>query len=54
VAETRSPEKPHDFLKLGTLMDLWKLSQDPENRQIVRSFDVPMGDVSVVVPPQYR
>jgi hypothetical protein len=30
------------------------LAQDPNNLQIVNALDIPMGDVSVTVPPQYR
>jgi len=45
---------PDAGLKKGTLMDLYKLSQDAEKCQAVNLLDAPMGQFSVAVPPQYR
>lgn len=54
VAELRTENDPDGCLKTGTLMDLFKLSGDPEKYQPVNVLDIPMGDMSVGVPPQYR
>jgi hypothetical protein len=52
--EYRTRDNPNEGLKWGTLMDLYKLSQNPNNDHIVNFLDLPMGHSSVGVPPQYR
>jgi hypothetical protein len=54
VAKLRTVDNPDAALKWGTLMDMYHLSQDEKRRQPINALDIPMGDVSVPVPPQYR
>jgi hypothetical protein len=45
---------PNAALRDGTLMEMYQLSRDPKRRLIINALDIPMGDISVPVPPQYR
>jgi hypothetical protein len=54
VASLRTATSPDLCLMDGTLTDIYEISQRRDNTHILNMLDLPMGDVSVAVPPQYR
>ena len=50
----RTVADPNAGLHVGTLLDLYNLSQEVDRTHSVNMLDLPMGDTSVEVPPQYR
>jgi hypothetical protein len=54
VAAKRSKEDPNASLHLGSLLDLYNLSKDTDRTHSVNMLDLPMGDTSVGIPPQFR
>ena len=54
VAAFQEPHNPDAQLKWGTLMDMHRMSLDPDNTHSVNALDFPMGEVSVRVPSHYR
>ena len=54
VGHLQTTEAPNDGLKLGSLADMYSLSQRPDNTLIVNVIDIAMRETSVQVPPQYQ
>jgi hypothetical protein len=55
VAGLRKTSNPDVCLRHGTLKDLLELPRhEGEAQQIVNALSLPLGDVSIEVPPQYR
>lgn len=54
VAAKRKQDDPNASLHSGTLLDLYKISQNVEQTHSVNVLDLPMGDTSVAIPPQFR
>jgi len=47
-------DDPNAALHSGTLLDLYQISQNVDQTHSINILDLPMGDTSVAIPPQYR
>lgn len=54
VAALRKKDNPNVALRSGSLQDIYEMSTVSERTHWVNILDVPLGDTSVPVPPQYR
>lgn len=54
VAAKRQVDDPNASLHSGTLLDLYEISQKAERTHSINILDLPMGDTSVAIPPQFR
>jgi hypothetical protein len=54
VAALRSKDDPNASLHLGNLLELYEMLKYSECTHSVNILDVPLGETSVPVPPQYR
>jgi hypothetical protein len=54
VAAKRKMNDPNAALHSGTLLDLYQISQNVDQTHSINILDLPMGDTSVAIPPQYR
>ena len=54
VTALQSKEDPNAALRSGSLQDIYEMSQVSERTHWVNMLDVPLGETSVPVPPQYR
>lgn len=54
VAAKRQEDDPNASLHSGTLLDLYHISQKAERTHSINILDLPMGDTSVAIPPQFR